>query len=105
MADAIPDGLPDGTAETVIDGFAAASAVADGLPDAVGGLLSGSAQDAFLTGMNVVTAASAVVLVGIAVLVARAPRHVPPLGQEAPADTADAPEVAAVGRAAAGGGE
>jgi DHA2 family multidrug resistance protein-like MFS transporter len=79
MAGAVP-GLPPGTAETAGDSFAGAFAIAQELPAAAGGALVAAAREAFLSGMNVVTAVSAAVLLAIAALVTAVLRDVRPLG-------------------------
>ncbi|SDM49209.1 MFS transporter, DHA2 family, multidrug resistance protein [Nonomuraea jiangxiensis] len=80
------DGLSSAGAETARDGFAGAFALAAELPAAVGGALLTAAREAFVTGMNVVAAISAVVLLAIAVLTVVVLRGVRPVGSETESD-------------------
>ncbi|WP_283136430.1 MFS transporter [Rhizohabitans arisaemae] len=75
-------GLPPAAAETARDSFAGAFATAQELPEETGAALLSAAGDAFMAGMNMVTALSAAVLLGVAVMVMTTMRHVRPLGQE-----------------------
>ncbi|MDA2813271.1 MFS transporter [Nocardiopsis sp. RSe5-2] len=82
----IPEGVPEAAAETTRNSFAGALSAAEGLPADLGAQLVAAGRDAFVSGMNAVTGASAAVMLLIAVVVAIVLRHVPPLGQEEQAD-------------------
>ncbi|WP_410655433.1 MFS transporter [Amycolatopsis sp. lyj-112] len=89
----VPDGVPAGAAETAAENITGAVAAAQGLPADIGGQLLANAQSAFTTALNSVagvSAAIAVLLVGVALTVLR---KVPPTGaaeEEAP----ESPDVA-----------
>ncbi|GAA0930113.1 MFS transporter [Nonomuraea longicatena] len=92
IVEALPDDLPASVAATVEDSFAGAFAVAQELPGQAGERLLALGREAFLNGMNVVSAISAVVMVAIAVLVMAALRQVPPIGaEEAVPEESEAP--------------
>jgi len=93
IAEAMPDGVPAAIAEAAQNSFAAAFAAAKELPAHIGDQLITASRDAFLNGMNIVSAIGAVVMVVIAFLVIGALRHVPPIGaEEATPETQD-PEI------------
>ncbi|WP_311137776.1 MFS transporter [Streptomyces sp. I6] len=80
MAGALPAGLPAGVADAARESVAGAVAAASTLPEGLAARVLGPAAEAFTTGMHTVVALTAVLLAGLAVLVARVLRHVPPLG-------------------------
>ncbi|NEE01098.1 MFS transporter [Phytoactinopolyspora halotolerans] len=82
LAGAMPAAVPADASATARDSFANAFAVADELPSPLGDELVGAAREAFTAGFNVVAAGSAVLLIGIAVLVVAVLRHVRPFGHE-----------------------
>ncbi|MEU6106622.1 MFS transporter [Streptomyces flaveolus] len=71
-------GIPTDAPAEARDTLGAATAAAERLPD--GATLLETARDAFTTGLQVASAASAVVALVTAVLVATLLRHVPPVG-------------------------
>ncbi|MBB4660634.1 MFS transporter [Conexibacter arvalis] len=81
IEEAMPAGVPSDAAASAGDSFAAAFAVAEELPATVGAELLAAGRDAFLAGMNAVTALSAVAAVAIALLVLATLRQVPPIGR------------------------
>ncbi|RAY11302.1 MFS transporter [Actinomadura craniellae] len=83
IAETMPEGVPAATAEMARDSFAGAFAAAKELPADVGGQLVAVGREAFLNGMNVVGAISAVVMVLVGGLVLATLRGVPPIGQAA----------------------
>jgi MFS transporter, DHA2 family, multidrug resistance protein len=76
MTDAVPTGIPPHAAEAARDTLGGAVAVAGQLPDQLGAALLDTAREAFTQGVQLSFAISAVVAVGIAVLVAALLRHV-----------------------------
>jgi DHA2 family multidrug resistance protein-like MFS transporter len=101
VADAIPAGVPAGAAEAARDTLAGATAAAANLPAPVATALLTPAREAFTNGMHVAAGLSAVLLLGVAVLVVTALRNVRPSGEittEGPAAQAplDQPAPAAV---------
>ncbi|MFM9372903.1 MFS transporter [Streptomyces sp. Da 82-17] len=66
----VPDGLPGETVDAVRETIGGAVAAVEGLPSAVAGDTLDAARDAFTSGMNVVAAVSAAVVVLIAALTA-----------------------------------
>ena len=96
IADNIPAGIPADTAAAAHDSIAGAAAAASSLPDQVGASLLAPAHQAFADGLDTVAGIGAVLIVGIAILVATRLRHLPPIGQPAAgADQAGLAEVAA----------
>ncbi|MDT5026347.1 MAG: transporter, family, multidrug resistance protein, partial [Micromonosporaceae bacterium] len=89
VADAIPAGLPAGAAEAARDTLAGATAAAANLPEPLATALLTPAREAFTNGMHVAADLSAVLLLGVAVLVVTALRKVRPSGEIA-ADGPDA---------------
>jgi DHA2 family multidrug resistance protein-like MFS transporter len=86
VADAVPAGVTGDPATAARDSLVGAVAAADQLPRELAGALLTAARESFTDGLNVVALTGAVVLAGVAVLVATMLRRVPPLGQPAPAD-------------------
>lgn len=86
IAKAMPEGIPAGMAEAARESFAGAFAAAAQLPTTLGGQLTAVSREAFLTGMNAVTAISAVAMIAIAYLVMATLRHVPPIGADGAAE-------------------
>ncbi|MFF5207151.1 MFS transporter [Streptosporangium sp. NPDC000396] len=85
VAGTIPATVPADAAEAARDSIAGAAAAAGKLPEQLGAALLGPANEAFASALNAVTAIGAVVLAGVAVLIGTMLRHVPPIGQAAPA--------------------
>jgi MFS transporter, DHA2 family, multidrug resistance protein len=81
VADAIPAGVPAGAAEAARDTLAGATAAAANLPAPVATALLTPAREAFTNGMHVAAGLSAVLLLGVAVLVVTALRNVRPSGE------------------------
>jgi len=81
------------------DSLAGAVALAATLPQPLGNLVLIAAREAFTSGLHVVAGASAVELLGVAVLALSMLREVRPIGATQPTETADgrgpAPELAA----------
>jgi DHA2 family multidrug resistance protein-like MFS transporter len=84
LADAMPAGVPAEAAEASRETLAGAAVAAGALPAELGVALLDAAREAFTSGMHVVAAVSAVLLVGVAVLVATLLRHVRPIGEAGP---------------------
>ena len=77
----VASGLPAGVAgDAARESLAGAIAVAATLPEPLGNLLLIAARDAFTSSLHVVAGASAVVLLGVAVLAVTMLRHVRPIG-------------------------
>jgi DHA2 family multidrug resistance protein-like MFS transporter len=91
LADTLPAGIPADTAVTAHDSLAGATSAAATLPGDVAASLLTPAREAFTSGIHTIAATSAVLLAGIAILIATRLRHVPPIGQAAPADDAAQP--------------
>lgn len=68
MADALPSGLPERAADVAGETLAGAVAVADGLSPALAETVLHTAREAFLDGMNVVTAVAGGLMLAAAVL-------------------------------------
>jgi DHA2 family multidrug resistance protein-like MFS transporter len=81
VADAIPAGVPAGAAEAARDTLAGATAAAANLPEPLATALLTPAREAFTNGMHVAAGVSAVLLLGVAVLVVTALRNVRPSGE------------------------
>ncbi len=81
IAGTIPAGVPAEAAAIARDTLAGASAAAGTLGDQVAVGLLIAARAAFTSGMHVVTALSAVLLLAVAVLVLATLRHLRPIGQ------------------------
>jgi DHA2 family multidrug resistance protein-like MFS transporter len=78
LADGLPEAVPTEAATMARDTLGAAVAVARQLPDGLGVALLEVARDAFVQGMQLTAAISAVVAIGIAILAVVMLRHVPP---------------------------
>jgi DHA2 family multidrug resistance protein-like MFS transporter len=78
LADGLPAAVPTEAAAMARDTLGAAVAVARQLPDGLGVALLEVARDAFVQGMQLTSAISAVVAIGIAILAVVMLRHVPP---------------------------
>jgi DHA2 family multidrug resistance protein-like MFS transporter len=88
-------GAASGTdAGTARESLAGAVSVAGHLPSPAGEALLESARTAFSSGLHAVAFASAVLLAGMAVLIAVRLRHVPPIGSGAEQEPAARPEPA-----------
>lgn len=81
VADAIPAGVPEAAAGAARESIAGASAAAGGLPEQIAGTLLAPAREAFTSGLHVVAAISALVVLGIAVLNAVVLKDLPAFGQ------------------------
>jgi DHA2 family multidrug resistance protein-like MFS transporter len=79
----LPAGLPATDTAAATESLAAAPTVAARLPGELGAAVLGTAREAFASGLHVVAAISAALLVAVAVLTWRLLRHVPPVGKEA----------------------
>ena len=75
LANRLPAGIPSEAAVVARDTLGAAVGVAAQLPDELGLVLLGVAREAFVRGMHLVSAISAVVAVGAAILVVVLLRH------------------------------
>jgi DHA2 family multidrug resistance protein-like MFS transporter len=87
----LPAGLPARAATDARDTITAATATAPTLPPDLADALLHAARTASTTGMHVVAALSAVLLLGLAVLTFRMLRHLPPLTAQPPAEPAEEP--------------
>jgi MFS transporter, DHA2 family, multidrug resistance protein len=76
MADAVPAGVPLATAEAARATLGGAVAVAGELPGQLGAALLGAAREAFIEGLRVAAAISALGSIGLAVFAAVLLRHV-----------------------------
>jgi DHA2 family multidrug resistance protein-like MFS transporter len=90
----LPAGLPVTAAAGARDTITAATAAAPTLPTDLADALLHAARTASTTGMHVVAALSAALLLGLAVLTFRMLRHLPPLAAQTPADPVPPPEPA-----------
>ncbi|GII76212.1 MFS transporter [Sphaerisporangium rufum] len=97
IADAIPASVPAAAADAARESVAGATAAAGGLPGQVAETLLAPAREAFSTGLHIVAAISALIVLGVAVLNAVVLRELPAFGQP-PAGGGEAP----AGGAAAG---
>jgi MFS transporter, DHA2 family, multidrug resistance protein len=70
VASALPDGVPPQAADAARDTLGAAVRVADELPDQVGTVLLDAAREAFTQGLRLTAITSAVLVTGLAILVA-----------------------------------
>jgi len=90
LGESVPGGLPVEAAEAARDTLGAATDVAGHLPGPIGSVLIDAAQNAFVSGMHIVAAVSAVVAIAIAAVAWRALRDHGPTSTEAEApETAD----------------
>ena len=78
MSDSIPDGIPAEAAAAARDTLGGALAVAGQLSQQVGAALLDTARDAFTRGLRVTAMTSAVIAIGMAVLVMVLLRHIRP---------------------------
>jgi DHA2 family multidrug resistance protein-like MFS transporter len=96
MAHAVPAGLPAAAAAGARDNLADATTAAAHAPQPLATQLLTSAHDAYATGIHTVAGIGAVLLAGVAVLIAVRLRQIPPIGKAAPAaeepPAAQAPE-------------
>ncbi|MFH8385283.1 MFS transporter [Kitasatospora sp. NPDC018058] len=86
--DAIPAGVPAEAAEAARDSLGGAVAAAGSTPEGLAVLAP--AHEAFTSSLHVVTGIGAVLLAGVAILVATMLKHVPPVGQETPGGAPEA---------------
>ena len=77
VIDAVPSEVPVAAANAARDTLGGALAAAQNLPDDLGAGLLEAARAAFTQGLQVATGTGAVIALGIALLVAVRPRHVP----------------------------
>ncbi|MFD6183031.1 MFS transporter [Streptomyces goshikiensis] len=84
IQDAIPAGVPADAADAARDSLAGAVTAAGNAPQDLGSALLSPAHEAFTNSLHTVTGIGAVLLAGIAILIATKLRHVPPIGQNAP---------------------
>jgi DHA2 family multidrug resistance protein-like MFS transporter len=70
VADAVPAGVPAGTADAARDTLGGAVAAAGQLSSRAGDLLLGAAREAFTQGLHLAFAISAAVAIGVAILAA-----------------------------------
>ncbi len=84
IADSAPAGLPAGAAEAAGDSVAGAVSAATTLPEQLASALLAPARQAFTSGLHVVAALSALLLLGVAVTNAIVLRKIPPFGQQQP---------------------
>lgn len=93
IAGAIPAGVPAGAADAARDSVAGATSAAATLPEQVASAILVPAREAFTSGLHVVAALSALIILGVAILNAVVLKDLPPFGQAAqggPAGQADA---------------
>jgi MFS transporter, DHA2 family, multidrug resistance protein len=95
FADHAPSGVPADAVRTAHDSLTAAVAAAQHLPARAAGELLAPAQEAFTSGLHAIAAISAVLLAGVAVLIAVLLRHVRPIGVPQPEGTPDLEPAAA----------
>ncbi len=87
---AIPSGTPAAVDDAVRHGITEATGAATGLPGPLGAEVLDAARAAFTAGLTTVAAVGAAAFVGIAVVVAIAFRHIPPMSAAAePTDDAE----------------
>ncbi len=89
MADDVPAGVPPESTDAAQDSLGGAVEVAVELPDQPGAALLDAARDAFTEGLQITAVTSAVVMAGLAVLIAIMLRGVPAVGGGAAASSAD----------------
>lgn len=77
LAESMPAGVPPDAAETARDTLGGALEIASGLPDVIGGPLLDSARQAFVDALHLTATVSALCVIGLAVAVRMALRHVP----------------------------
>jgi DHA2 family multidrug resistance protein-like MFS transporter len=105
LANELPAEVPTEAAAAAHDTLGAALNVAQQLPDGLGVVLLEVARSAFVQGMQVTSAISAVVAIGIAILALVMLRHVPPSSQPQEHLPAAEPKAAVEGPAATTGGD
>ena len=76
LSRSLPAGIPPEAADVAVDTLGGAVGVAAGLPAELGGTLLAIAQNAFVDGMQVVAAASAVLAIGVALFTVSVLRNV-----------------------------
>ncbi|GAA2985457.1 MFS transporter [Streptosporangium longisporum] len=86
-----PDDVPAAAADAAREGLTEAVTVARDLPADLAAALLAPAREAFVGGLHLVAAISAVILAAVAVLIVRLLRGVPPIGTP-PAGTPPAPD-------------
>ncbi|PRX51089.1 DHA2 family multidrug resistance protein-like MFS transporter [Prauserella shujinwangii] len=91
MQDVIPTGVPVPSAATAGDSLAGATAVAGDLPAEQGEELLTVAREAFTSGVHVVVVVGAAIFAGVAALIARNLRNVPPFDRPQPAGRDEVP--------------
>jgi MFS transporter, DHA2 family, multidrug resistance protein len=84
LADGVPSTVPAEVARTASETLAAAAGAAGSLSEPAATELLTAARAAFTSGMHVVAAVCAVLLIGVAVLATTLLRHVPPSGASEP---------------------
>ncbi|WP_308249853.1 MFS transporter [Sphaerisporangium fuscum] len=77
----IPASVPSGAVKAAEESVAGATAVAGSLPEQIAAALLAPVREAFTTGLHVVAALSALLLLGVAVVNAVVLRKLPPFGQ------------------------
>ena len=99
ITDRIPAGVPSSVARAAKDTLAGAVASAQSLPHDVAQALLTPAREGFTSGLHLVAAVAAVVMVGVAIVAVRLLKHVNAYTQDAPSDDAqigaDEPELIA----------
>jgi DHA2 family multidrug resistance protein-like MFS transporter len=87
----LPGGVTGDAAASAHDSVNGAAVAASQLPDQVASALLSASHAAFANSLNVVAGIGAVLLAGVAILIATLLRHVPPIGQtqQAAAQAAD----------------
>jgi MFS transporter, DHA2 family, multidrug resistance protein len=76
----VTDSLPAGAPAAAHDSLASATQAATSLPDQAGAAVLAAAHHAFVDGLHTVAVISAVILTGVAVLLATTLRHLPAIG-------------------------
>ncbi|MCI0384731.1 MFS transporter [Streptomyces sp. CNQ085] len=80
VAGTLPAGLPASAVDSARESVAGAASAVRTLPEGLAAGLSDAASKAYVTGLHTVVGLTAVLLTGVAVLIAVVLRHVPPLG-------------------------
>jgi DHA2 family multidrug resistance protein-like MFS transporter len=78
----VADSLPSSAPATANDTLTGATQAAANLPDQVGAAVLAAAHQAFVHGLHTTAVISAVVLSGVAVLLASTLRHLPAIGRQ-----------------------
>jgi DHA2 family multidrug resistance protein-like MFS transporter len=81
IADSIPAGIPAAAAHAARDTLTGAAAAVQHLPNDLAERLLAPAREAFTVGLHSVAWVAAVVLAGVALLIATSLRHLAPIGQ------------------------